>query len=118
MTDLAELHRKRRHEAPQMEAMIRRSLMALARRAGEGDLEALEGMAQLDHDMTGLLGAAVAGYRSKGYSWAAVAVPLGVTRQAAQQRFHWATVDPAHGPRCACGQAQCPRNQLTIPVGE
>lgn len=114
MPDLSDVHRKRRHEAPAIGGMIRRNLMALARRAGEGDMEALEQLAELDQLMTGMLGAGVAGYRNKGYSWAQVAAVLGVTRQAAQQRFHWATVDPAHGPRCTCGQAQCPRNQLTL----
>lgn len=113
--DLTDVHRLRRHEAPAMEAMAKRVLMALARRAGEGDLEALEALAELDDFMPNIMGAGVAGYRNKlTASWAQVAQVLGVTRQAAQQRFGTFTVDAAHGPRCKCGQRQCPRNQLQL----
>lgn len=113
--DLADVHRKRRHESPDMAAFLRRSLMALARRAGEGDEEALQALAELSGWMPTVLGAGVAGYRSRGFSWAAVGRVLGITRQGAEQRFSGATVDPAHGPRCACGQNQCPRNQGVLP---
>lgn len=108
---LADVHRKRRHEAPEVGAMVTRCLRALARRAGEGDPEALEQLAALENTLTEQLGAGVAGYRAHGYSWADVGLTLGVTRQGAQQRFGNATTDPAHGPRCTCGLPHCPRTR-------
>lgn len=106
---LADLHRKRRHEAPEVGGMVTRMLRALARRAAEGDVEALEQLALLQSTVTEQLGAGVAGFRDRGNSWGDVALVLGVSRQGAQQRFGSATIDPAHGPRCVCGLPNCPR---------
>lgn len=116
--DLTAVHQRRRHEAPDMEAFLRRGLMALARRAGEGDMEAVEALSRLQVDVDQQLAAGVAGMRGKGYSWGQLAQPLGVTRQAAQQRWAHATIDAAHGPRCRCGQGTCPRLQLQLGVSD
>lgn len=89
--------------------MITRMLRALARRAGEGDVEALEELAGLQAILHEQLGAGIAGYRAQGHSWADVALTLGSSRQAAQQRFGNASTDPAHGPRCTCALPHCPR---------
>ena len=103
-------------EAPEVGAACVRLMRALARRAGEGELEALEYLAALQTDAQLQLGAAVAGYRAgpAGASWAAVGEALGMTRQSAQERFSHATPDLAHGPRCACDSRLCP-NYVELP---
>lgn len=105
---MADVQVQRRHEAPDMGAMATRVLRALARRAGEGDVEALEELASLTNTMTEQLGAGVAGYRAMGHSWADIGLALGTSRQNAQQRFGGASTAPAHGPRCSCQLPHCP----------
>lgn len=102
------------HEAPELGAACIRMMRALARRAGQGELEALEQLAFLQDSVQLQLGAAVAGYRAfqpahgaAPYSWTDVGNALGITRQSAQGRFGRATTDPAHGPRCVCDSPQC-----------
>lgn len=99
-------------EAPELGAACIRMFRALARRAGQGEGEALEQLSMLQDSLSMQLGAAVAGYRAftpahgaEPYSWTDVARLLGVTRQAAQQRFADATTAPAHGTvwRGPCG---------------
>lgn len=104
------------HEAPELADAALRMMRALARRAGNGELEALEALAQLEAHVGLQLGAAVAGYRAftpahgaDRYSWTDVGRALNTTRQAAQQRFRDATPDAAHGPRCLCDGPQCPQ---------
>lgn len=86
---------KKHREAPEIGAACARMMRALARRAGDGELEALEQLARLQVDLQHQLGAAVAGYRAfqpahgaAPYSWADVGRILGVTRQSAYERFH------------------------------
>lgn len=96
-------------EAPELGAACVRMFRALARRAGDGELEALEQLAFLQDSLQLQLGAAVAGYRDgHGFSWAAVGEALGTTRQAAQQRFQHATVAPAWpASSCSCEPGRC-----------
>jgi hypothetical protein len=54
-----------------------------------GDADALADMTGLATELDEMISHAVAGLRWAGYSWAEIAARLGVTRQAAQQR--WAT---------------------------
>ena len=68
-------------------AFARRVLRAYARRIATGDIEALPLMTALAADLDTALTDAVAGLREFGYSWAEIAAPLGITRQAAQQRW-------------------------------
>ena len=68
-------------------AFARRVIRAYARRIATGDIEALTAMATLATDLDEAISQAVTGLRDYGYSWAEIARPLGVTRQAAQQRF-------------------------------
>lgn len=84
-------------EAPELGAACVRMFRALARRAGDGELEAIEQLAMLQDSLNMQLGAAVAGYREgHEFSWTEIAAILGVTRQAAHKRFRHATTAPAH----------------------
>lgn len=68
-------------------AFLRRVIRALARRVSGGDIEAISDMAQLSGELDNAIRRAVMGLRAKGYSWAEIGTRLGVTRQAAQQRY-------------------------------
>ena len=68
-------------------AFARRILAACARRIATGDIEALTLMTGLATDVDTAIAHAVAGLRQFGYSWAEIGNRLGVTRQAAQQRW-------------------------------
>ena len=68
-------------------AFTRRILHAHARRISHGDIEGLHALAALAADIDTALHSAVTGLRAQGYSWADIAARLGVTRQAAQQRW-------------------------------
>ncbi len=65
----------------------RRILRAYARRVATGDIEALTFMTDLGTDVENAIRDAVVGLRGFGYSWADIGARLGVTRQAAQQRW-------------------------------
>ena len=82
--------RQRRHEAPDMGAMIRRTIRALVRRAAEGDTEALEQLAMLERELPTATSSALAmmnaGTRGPAYSFTELADTLGTSRQAARQR--------------------------------
>ena len=73
-----------------------RVLRAAGRRVAAGDVEALPALAALSAEVDAAIGTAVSGLRAAGYSWGEIAARLGVTRQAAHQRWS-ASVDPA-GP--------------------
>ena len=68
-------------------AFTRRILAAYARRIATGDIEALTLMTGLADDIDTAIASAVTGLREFGYSWAEIGSRLGVTRQAAQQRW-------------------------------
>jgi DNA-directed RNA polymerase specialized sigma24 family protein len=68
-------------------AFARRVLRAWARRVAAGDIDAITDMAAAARELDDAMREAVAGLRGKGYSWAEIAARLGVTRQAAQQRW-------------------------------
>lgn len=107
---------QQRHEADELGAMVTRCLRALARRAGQGEDQALEQLAMLESVAVEQLGAGVAGFRAwqppagaESPSWRDVGLLLGVKRQTAQQRFGRATALPAHPPKCSCNMDSCPR---------
>ena|SRR5712691_179593 len=83
-------------ENPEYAAFVRRILKAYARRVATGDIEALALMAELADTIDTSIRDAVTGLRDRGYSWADVGARLGVTRQAAQQR--WGTQSCATPP--------------------
>ena len=68
-------------------AFARRVLRAYARRVATGDVEALAHMIGLSAEIDTAIGQAVTGLREFGYSWAEIGSRLGITRQAAQQRW-------------------------------
>jgi hypothetical protein len=81
--------RRRRQvtENDEYAAFARRVLRAWARRVSAGDIDAITDIAAAVGELEVALRQAVAGLRRKGYSWAEIAARLGVTRQAAQQRW-------------------------------
>ena len=68
-------------------AFARRVLRAYARRVATGDVEALTFMLGLSAEIDTAIAQAVHGLRGFGYSWAEIGSRLGITRQAAQQRW-------------------------------
>ena len=64
-----------------------RVIRAHARRVAAGDVDALADMTGLAAELDEAITQAVTGLRNIGYSWAEIAVRLGVTRLAAQQRW-------------------------------
>ena len=68
-------------------AFARRVLRAYSRRVADGDVEALTLMLGLSAEIDTAIGQAVNGLREFGYSWAEIGSRLGITRQAAQQRW-------------------------------
>jgi len=68
-------------------AFVRRILHAYSRRVGDGDVEALALMLGLAEEIDTAIAEAVKGLRACGYSWAEIGSRLGITRQAAQQRW-------------------------------
>jgi hypothetical protein len=68
-------------------AFARRIVRAHGRRVASGDVEALADLIALGRDVEQATDHAVAGLRAHGYSWAEIASRLGVSRQAAQQRW-------------------------------
>ncbi len=68
-------------------AFTRRILAAHGRRIARGDIDGLTTLAALADDIDDALHEAITGLRQHGYSWADIAAQLGITRQAAHQRW-------------------------------
>jgi hypothetical protein len=66
----------------------RRIVRAYSRRVAAGDIEALVSMVTLAQDVDAAIQIAVVGLRDFGYSWTDIANRLGITRQAARQRWN------------------------------
>jgi hypothetical protein len=77
-------------ENPEYAAFARRVLRVLraySRRVATGDIESLARMIGLADDINDVIAQAVHGLRDAGFSWAEIGSRLGITRQAAQQRW-------------------------------
>lgn len=74
-------------ENSEFTAFSRRILRAVGRRIAAGDVDALPDLAALSADLDAAIGDVVLGLRAVGYSWGEIAARLGVTRQAAHQRW-------------------------------
>jgi hypothetical protein len=79
--------RRRVVENDEYAAFVRRAVAAYARRVAAGDVEALRDLVGLSADLDTALVNAVKGLRAFGYSWAEIGDRLGISRQAAQQRW-------------------------------
>lgn len=76
-----------RYEAPAMGGMLRRCVRAMVRRAGEGDVEALEELLRLEVELAAAIREAGAQLHDRGHSYAYLAAATGTSRQAAHKRF-------------------------------
>jgi hypothetical protein len=84
---LTPTRRKRAVENDEYATFVRRILRAYARRIAMGDIDAVADMVAIGRELDDIVQEAVDGLRAKGYSWADIAQRLGVTRQAAHQRW-------------------------------
>lgn len=85
--------RRRPVENDEYARFVRRVMRAYARRVASGDVDALAAMTGLAIELDEAIAQAVIGLREAGYSWTEIAARIGVSRQAAQQRW---------GQRSAC----------------
>ena len=84
---LTPARRRRVTENDDYAAFLRRAIRAFGRRIAAGDIDALADAAILSSHLDLTIKTAVTGLRARGYSWADIGLQLGVTRQAAQQRW-------------------------------
>jgi len=85
---LTSKRRKRFTENDDYAAFLTRALRAYSRRIANGDIDALTAMATLAADLDHAISEAITELRARhGYSWAEIGTRLGITRQAAQQRW-------------------------------
>src|SRR5215813_6463564 len=85
---------KRVVDNPEYASFARRVLKAYARRVAAGDIAALSELAVFVADVDDATRFAVAGLRRFGYSWCDIASQVGISKQAAQQR--WGTPTDRH----------------------
>jgi len=78
---------RRQVENDEYGAFVRRVLRAYSRRVGDGDVEALVLLVGLAEEIDAAMAEAITGLRARGYSWAEIGSRLGISRQAAQQRW-------------------------------
>lgn len=79
-------------ETPEFGAMVRRMVKAYGARVAAGDIESLAQLVELRADVDRHIADAAAALHQDhgdrpGYSWTDIARVLGITRQAARQRF-------------------------------
>lgn len=79
--------RRERPEVPELASAAKRFARALAARAAEGDDLALESLVEVGAAVDVALGEAARAMHGFGYSWTEIGDRLGITRQAARQRF-------------------------------
>jgi hypothetical protein len=84
---LTSKRRTRVFENDEYAAFLRRVIRAYSRRIAAGDIEAITDMAALADHLDQAIRDAITGLRGYGYSWADIAMRLGITRQGAQQRW-------------------------------
>lgn len=82
-------------ETPEYAAMLERMIKAYGRRVGDGDPVDLTRMAEVVEALEAATRVAVEGLRAAGFSWREVGESLGMSKQAAQQRFGRLSVDVA-----------------------
>lgn len=77
----------RYRETPAYVAMVRRMVRGLGKRVADMDVASLPELASLSKAVDDVLRDTVTQLHDRGYSWNDIARELGVTRQAAYQRF-------------------------------
>lgn len=92
-SDKAGLSARRAVENTEYAGFVRRALAAYGRRVGVGDLEDLRDLVALRDELERMIARTVRAVHSgddnnPGYSWTEIAAVLGVSRQAARQRYH------------------------------
>ena len=100
----------RRHrlvENDEYAAFLRRVIRAYSRRVASGDVEAIAAMNRLAIDLEEATRQAITGLRGFGYSWADIAMRLGITRQGAQQRWG-ETPEPVTDTSSTRADGDCP----------
>ncbi len=78
---------RRATENREFHGFTRRILRAYGRRVATSDPQDLADLVAVRRELDTVLSAAVAGLRDAGYSWTEIAKPLGVSRQACEQRW-------------------------------
>ena len=68
-------------------SMLRRMIAAAGKRVADADEDELAQLVSLQNDLDEAIAAAIAGQRSIGRSWAAIASAMGTTRQSAHERW-------------------------------
>jgi hypothetical protein len=86
--------RRRVVENDEYAEFLRRILRAYSRRVAAGDIEAIADMTALAAQLDSAIQDAITSLRAVGYSWADIARPLHITRQAAQQRWGSGSREP------------------------
>jgi hypothetical protein len=87
---LAPVPRQKRRDVVENDefgAFARRIIRAHGRRVANGDVEALRDLVALSSAIDDAIGEAVIGLRAFGYSWSEIGHRLGISKQAAQQRW-------------------------------
>lgn len=74
-------------EATEFASMMRRLIKSYGRRVGEADYVDLAELVEVQAALDEALVAAVQAMRDRGVAWSTIALALGTSRQAAQQRF-------------------------------
>jgi len=74
-------------EADKYGAFVRRIMRAYGRRVADRDIEGLAGLAGLRTELDAQIAETAKALQAQGYSWAEIGRTLGVSKQAAQQRY-------------------------------
>lgn len=86
--DNTRLSVKRERETPEYAAFMRRAMRAYARRVTDSDLVDLAELVAMRDELDAVIQAAIDGHRTRwGTSWTEIGRALGITRQAARQRW-------------------------------
>ena len=91
--------RKAKTEPDEQGRFLSRMVRAFGRRVGGTDPQGLAAMAQVDADLAEAMERAVHALRDQGFSWSEIAAPLGISKQAAAQRWGEGPSEPGEGRR-------------------
>lgn len=87
MARTASTKSRRQVENTEFRGFVRRAIRALGHRVASADPDALVDLVSLRDEVDDAISTAVTGLRTAGYSWSAIAAPLGMTKQAAYKRW-------------------------------